>query len=318
MRKLRHIAEYLAVRVALSLIQAVSMETCQTACRWLAWLAADVLRLRGRVVTENLRIAFPDKSDDERRTIARQMWDHVLLMVCEIAHIHRKIHETNWRSRVEIYNKREWIRVIGRREAKICLTGHLGNFEALGHISSFWGFRTYTVARTLDNPYLDRLVGRFRESMGQKILPKSDSAGQADEVLQTGGILALLGDQHAGPKGCVVDFLGRPASCHKAIALFALLNRSPVMVITCVRREKPLHFTMGMDVLLDPANNPPEFGGLEELTQWYNDALAARIREVPDQYWWLHDRWKDTQRPERRKRRAKARGAGPDAQRPAA
>src|SRR5262245_34101729 len=102
MRKLRHVAEYLAVRVALSRIQAVSMETCQAACRWLAWLAADVLRVRGRVVEENLRIAFPDKSPQERQAIARAMWDHVLLMMCEVAQIHRKIHETNWRNRVEI------------------------------------------------------------------------------------------------------------------------------------------------------------------------------------------------------------------------
>jgi len=317
LRNLRHIAEYLAIRIAISLIQAVSIETCQAACGWLTWLAADVLRVRGRVVEENLRIAFPEKSDSERRAIARRMWDHVLLMVCEVAHINRKIHCTNWRSRVEVYNKREWIRVISRPGAKVCLTGHFGNFEALGHISNFWGFRTYTVARTLDNPYLDRLVNRFRESMGQRLLPKSDSAGQADEVLQTGGILALLGDQHAGKKGCVVNFLGRPASCHKALALFALLNRAPVMVATCARRGKPLHFSLGMDAVLDPADDPPEFGGVEELTQWYNDALAARIREQPDQYWWLHDRWKDTQSAKRRPRKAAA-SAPPAAQRPAA
>lgn len=317
-RKLRHVAEYLTVRVALSLMQAVSIETCQAVCVWLAWLAADVFRLRGRVVEENLRIAFPEKAESERREIARRMWNHVLLMMCEIAHIHRRIHETNWRSYVEIYNKREWIRGVGRRGPKVCLTGHFGNFEALGHVSSFWGFRTYTVARTLDNPYLDRLVNRFRESMGQRVLPKSDSAGQADEVLKTGGLLALLGDQHAGRKGCVVEFLGRPASCHKALALFALLNRAPVMVVTCARAEKPLHFRMGLDALLDPADDPPEFGSVEELTQWYNDALAACIREQPEQYWWLHDRWKDTQAVKRRKRKTAATMAEAEAQRPAA
>src|SRR6185436_16041496 len=111
---------------------------------------------------------------------------------------------------------------------------------------------TYTVARTLDNPYLDRVVSRFRESLGQKILPKSQSAGQADEVLRTGGILALLGDQHAGNKGCIVDFLGRPASCHKALALFALLNRAPLMVATCTRLDRPFHFRMQMDAVLQP------------------------------------------------------------------
>jgi Kdo2-lipid IVA lauroyltransferase/acyltransferase len=148
-------------------------------------------------------------------------------------------------------------------------------------------------------------------------LPKSDSAGQADEVLQTGGILALLGDQNAGRKGCVVDFLGRPASCHKALALFALLNRAPLLVATCTRTDKPMHFVMSMDSYVDPAANPKEFGSVEELTQWYNDVLASRIRQQPEQYWWLHDRWKEVPAAKRRKRKP-ARPAAGQVERPAA
>jgi len=301
-RAARHLAEYLLVRIFLSLIQAVSLETCQTVTRWVAWLACDVLQIRGQTVAENLRIAFPEKSDAERRAITRGMWEHLLLMVCEVAQVNRKIHETNWRKYVETYNQREWIHVIGTRRAKVCVTGHFGNFEALGHVCSFWGFCTFTVARTLDNPYLNELVNRFRESMGQHILAKSHSAGQADEVLSTGGLLGLLGDQHAGPRGCIVDFLGRPASCHKALALFALLNRVPLLVATCARAGKPMHFRMGMDAVIDPATDPPECASVEELTQWYNDVLERRIRQQPEQYWWLHDRWKDLE-PRKRKRK---------------
>jgi KDO2-lipid IV(A) lauroyltransferase len=200
-------------------------------------------------------------------------------------------------------NKRQWIRAVRGLGPKVCVTGHFGNFEALGHATNFFGVRTYTVVRTLDNPYLDRLVAQFREFMGQRLLPKNDSAGQADEVLQTGGILALLGDQHAGKKGCVVDFLGRPASCHKALALFALLNRAPLLVATCTRTDRPLRFLLKMDGVVDPATNPAEFGSIEELTQWYNDVLADRIRQQPEQYWWLHNRWREISAGKRRKKR---------------
>jgi KDO2-lipid IV(A) lauroyltransferase len=300
---LRHLAEYFIVRVAISLIQAVRIETCDMVCRWLAYFAADVMKIRGRIVEENLRTAFPEKSDAQRRQIAQKMWHHLLLMVCEVAHLGRKIHETNWRKHVTIGNKREWIRAVSLFGPKVCVTGHLGNFEALGHVSNFWGIRTYTVVRTLDNPYLDRLVTRFRQQMGQRLLPKSDSAGQADEVLQTGGLLALLGDQHAGKKGCVVDFLGRPASCHKALALFALLNRSPLLVVSCVRTAGPMRFEMKMHAMVDPDANAEQYGGVEELTQWYNDKLAAQIREYPDQYWWLHNRWREVAGKKQRKQR---------------
>jgi Kdo2-lipid IVA lauroyltransferase/acyltransferase len=314
---LRHLTEYLAVRAALSLVQALSPGACAAATRWFAWLAADIFRIRGRIVDENLAIAFPEKSSAERQEIARQMWRHLLLMVCEIALLQRKIHETNWRRYVTLPNKREWILAVGQAGPKICVTGHFGNFEALGHVSNFWGFRTYTVARTLDNPYLDRLIARFRQSMGQRILPKSDSAGQADEVLQTGGILALLGDQHAGRKGCVVDFLGRPASCHKALALFALLNRAPLLVATCSRGKRPLEFIMQMDAMVHPATDADAYGSVEDLTQWYNDVLSHRIRCDPEQYWWLHDRWKETPTAKRRKRKA-AKLTGDQLERPAA
>jgi KDO2-lipid IV(A) lauroyltransferase len=226
MRRLRHLAEYLAVRVSLSLIQAVSLETCQACIRVVAWLAADVLKVRRRVVDENLRISFPDLSEGERKRLARAMWEHLLLMVCEVAHVQRKLHDTNWREHVTDYNSRELLRLAFSRRPTVAVAGHFGNFEICGFMAGFWGVRVYTVARPLDNPYLDRLVLRFRQSMGHRILPTSDSAGQADEVLQTGGMLVLLGDQHApGRIGCVVNFMGRPASCHKALALFSLLNR---------------------------------------------------------------------------------------------
>ncbi len=314
---LRHLAECFAIRVALSLIQAVRIETCESACKWLAWLAADVLRIRGRVVDENLRIAFPEKCEAQRKTIARRMWEHLLLMTCEAAQLQRKFHETNWRKYVVVPRKRDWIHVASRPGPKVCVTGHFGNFEALGHVSNFWGFRTYTVARSMDNPYLDRFIARHRQAMGQRLLPKTDSAGQADEVLQTGGILGILGDQHVGRKGCIVDFLDRPASCHKALARFALLHRAPLLVATCVRAGRPLHFTMQMDAVVNAVDNPDEFSSVEDLTQWYNQVLERRIREQPEQYWWLHDRWKEVPAGRRRKRK-KAAAVNAEAERPAA
>jgi KDO2-lipid IV(A) lauroyltransferase len=302
----RHIAEYFAVRVLLSLIQAVRIETCDVVCRWLAFWAADVLKIRGRIVQQNLEFAFPEKSEAERAAITQRMWHHLLLMVCEIAHLGRKIHETNWRKFFFLPNKRQWIHAVNGPGAKVCVTGHFGNFEALGHATNFFGLRTYTVVRTLDNPYLDRLMTQFRQFMGQRLLPKNDSAGQADEVLQTGGILALLGDQHAGKKGCVVDFLGRPASCHKALALFALLNRAPLVVATCTRTDRPLRFLLKMDGAVNPETNPEKYGSVEDLTQWYNDVLAARIRHEPEQYWWLHNRWRDVAAKKQRRKRPAA------------
>ena len=308
LRRLRHLAEFLLCRIMLSLVQAVSLETCQTAVRLLAWVACDLIGVRRRIVDENLRISFPDLTPDERRRLARKMWEHLLLMCCETAQVQRKIHETNWREHVADYNMRELLKHAFSKRPVVSVAGHFGNFEVCGFMAGFWGIRTYTVARTLENPYLDRLVLRFRQAMGQRMLPKVGSANQAEEVLETGGMLVLLGDQHAGKVGCAVSFMGRPVSCHKALALFSLMNQAPMLVVNCTRGDGPMQFEMGLDGVVDPLENPPQAAGVKELTQWYNDVLEACIRKRPQQYWWLHDRWKDcslyARRPKKKKKPA--------------
>jgi Kdo2-lipid IVA lauroyltransferase/acyltransferase len=292
--RMGHLAVYLLVRVLLSLVQALSIESCAAAARALSILLHDVLRIRHKIVAENLATAFPHTSQSERRRIARRMWQHLLVMVAEIAHAPRKIHDSNWRNYIEITPKPELVGLMLEPRPRVCVTAHLGNFELGGYLTGLLGFPTFTVARTLDNPYLDAFVNRFRESKGQYILPKVGSAPQADAVLSTGGTLVLLGDQHAGPKGCWVEFMGRPASCHKAVALFTLLSGAPMLVVACTRRDRPMQFTLELVGVVDPAAAPCDaLTGVQQLTQWYNDVLAAQIRRQPDQYWWLHRRWRD-------------------------
>jgi len=301
---LRHLAEFAAVRISIALMQAVSIGTCRTVCRLLAWLACDVIRLRTKIVEENLVHAFPDASPAERHRLARAMWEHLILMVCEIAQAPRKIHETNWRKFIAVHRKRDLILAFLSPRPKVIVTAHFGNFEVGGYIMGFWGFPTFTMARPLDNLYLDRFINRFRESMGQTIIPKHGTAELADSLLGTGGTLVLVGDQHAGDKGVWVDFFSRPASCHKALALFALLNKAPMLVSGVRRLDRPLRFEVRLADMYDPAQpGDDELGGVTELTQWYNDVLEDEIRQAPDQYWWLHNRWRDPPPGRKRKRR---------------
>ena len=113
-----------------------------------------------------------------------------------------------------------------------------------GYVLGILGFPTYTVARTLDNPYLDRFVNRFRAGTGQHIIPKNGGYQQILDVLAGGGTMTFLADQYAGPKGCWVEFFGRPASAHKAIALLALDNDARVSVCAARRLGRPMQFEL--------------------------------------------------------------------------
>jgi KDO2-lipid IV(A) lauroyltransferase len=124
------------------------------------------------------------------------------------------------------------------------------------------------------------------------MLPKQGSRDMIQEVLERGGILTLLGDQAAGKKACWVDFFGRPASTHKAVAAFSLANGAPTMVSYARRLDKPLHYEVGPEAICDPRESSFAFGSIPLLAQWYTDHLETLIRRSPDQYWWLHRRWK--------------------------
>jgi KDO2-lipid IV(A) lauroyltransferase len=285
---------YVAVRVLICLAQAIRIETCQVLARLLAVLVNDVVRLRSDVVDENLRNTFPDLSETERRRLARQMWEHLLLMVGEIAHAPRKIHRANWRDHISFRGRREIVRCLIDPRPTVLVTGHIGNFELGGFATGLLGFPSFTVARTLDNPYLDRYLNSFRGANGQFILPKQGSSAQVQAVLARGGVLSLLGDQHAGPKGCWVDFLGRPASCHKAIALFPMTSGAPLLACATTRAGGPLKFRISLLGALDPATSPEAVSSVSDVTQWYNNRLEDAIRIAPEQYWWVHRRWKGT------------------------
>jgi len=305
---------YFVIRVFVCLVQAMRIETCHGLARQLAILSYDILRIRREVVDDNLGWAFPELAEAERQRLARSMWEHIFLLVCEIVHVPRKIHETNWRDYIRIPQQRTMVRYLLDPRPLVIVSGHFGNFEVGGVVAGLLGYPTFTVARPLDNPYLHRFINRFRGARGQFILPKIGSAPQVDAILRTGGTLAFLGDQHAGRNGCWVNFFGRPASCHKAVALFSLTQNAPLLLSYAVRRGGPLQFEVGQAGIFDPSVDKAE--DVRSLTQWYNQRLEAAIRTAPEQYWWLHRRWKDT-RPERRLAAAARRRDPPDATAPA-
>jgi len=295
---------YIAVRVFICIVQALPLDSGRKISAVAAWLMHDVLRMRANVVDENLAHAFPDLAPHQRAKLARRMWEHLFLLVLEVAHVPRKIHETNWRRYIRLRDVAPLMRLLVGERPVIVVTGHFGNFELGGYALGVLGFPTYTVARNLDNPYIDRYLAGFRAATGQHLIPKNGGYDQIEHVLSHGGTMAFLADQYAGEKGCWVEFFGRPASAHKAIALLALEHDAPVAVCYARRLHGPMEFEMVSAAIADPRDTAADLGTVRDITQWYTRQLEQAIRVAPEQYWWVHRRWKDT-----RKKRASQRAA---------
>ncbi len=295
---------YVIVRVLICIVQTMRIESGRAVARWLAWVFCDVIGLRGRVIDENLAHAMPKLSAAARKRLARRMWEHLFLLVLEVAHAPRKIHETNWREYMRLGGVAPLLRAMISGRPVIVVTAHFGNFELGGYGLGILGFPTYSVARPLDNRYLDRFLARFRGATGQHLIPKNGGSAQIEHVLSHGGVMAFLADQYGGEKGCWVDFFGRPASVYKAIALLALEYDALMAVCTSPRADGPMRFGMDLDGILDPRDVGNEVSSVQQLTQWYTGQLEAAIRRHPEQYWWLHRRWKDTRKPRAQRRKA--------------
>ncbi len=284
---------YLLVRIMIAVLQALPLETCHRCTRPLVWLVADVFKVRHRVLHENLSLSFPEMPESERTELVRRTWEHLLLMVVEIAHAPRKIHQTNWRDHIHLRNDRCLVsNMLSKRPAMIVL-GHFGNFEVAGQVVGLLGLPTFTVARPLDNPFLHDMVEESRTRNGQVILPKQGSGPEVEAMLAEGGTLTVLCDQSAGRKGCWVDFFGRPASTNKAMAVFALSYDAPMMVSYSRRlNNKPLQIEIGLCGDMDPREETGELKTIPGLTAWFTKCLEGAIRRDPEQYWWVHRRWK--------------------------
>lgn len=286
-------AVYLLVRLVVAVLGIFPYESCQGVVRFLAFLFTDVFPVRRSVLNENLSIAFPDADPSERRCLIFAMWRHLLLMGIEFFIGRRVLHETNWRRYVRIVDGRNKVRLFFSNRPLILVTGHFGNFEMGGHVLGLLGYPTFSVARSLDNRYLNRYVGAMRESTGQYLLEKNGGYEDILDVLENRGIVAFLADQSAGPRGCWVDFFGRAASAYKAMALMSLQYSAPILVCHCTRiKGEAMRFELAPVDYFDPLDPPEGIESVFEITQWFTSVLEKNVRRQPEQYWWLHRRWK--------------------------
>jgi KDO2-lipid IV(A) lauroyltransferase len=305
-------AVYLLVRAIVCILQAISF---QSACRFaglLAWLLYHLDRRHRLVADDNLRHAFPDLDARRRDNLVRAVYRHFCTLLMEMVHLPRKLHASNWRNHLDLDNARPLVEELLGTRSVLFVTGHLGNWELGGYSLGLLGFRTYAIARRLDNPWLDDFLRRFRERTGQGILDKNDDFARIQAVLASGGGLATLADQDAGQRGQFVDFFNRPASTHKAVALLSLRFNVTLVVLGTLRTEPspdahgfhPYSGAMEYAVFVADVIRPEEYesrpDAVAAITRRFSAALEELVRRAPEQYFWLHRRWKHQPRTKRK------------------
>jgi KDO2-lipid IV(A) lauroyltransferase len=287
---------YLVLRLFVGILRALPFATaCRIACG-LAWVARQVDRRHRLVARENLQHAFPGRySPVELDRLVARVYQHFFLMIAEIVHLSRLVHRNTWRRYFGYATPEDGRRCI---DALTCgrsiliVTAHFGNWEVSSYVTGVLGFKLHAIARPIDNPHIDAWLRRWREESGQKMLAKKGDFDQIEEVLKTGQALGTLGDQDAGARGLFVNYFNRPASTHKAVALLAIEHNVPMLVIGCARVGGPMCFRVYVEDFIEPEAYASRPDAVRVITERFTSSIERLVCRHPEQYFWLHRRWK--------------------------
>jgi KDO2-lipid IV(A) lauroyltransferase len=310
-RNIRHRLEYLLFqtgRLTISLLPIRLASMMADVIGWCVFRLIPGKLTRYQVARDNLNTAFGDSlSDAAADRIILGMWQHLFRMVVEIIQLPRQFRLFDCNEVLDFHNRNWCVQTLCSQRPVLMLGGHFGNWEVSVNTFGHFGFPMGVVARHLDNPYLNRWFQRFRESSGNHMIMKHGAGQELAEILENNGMAALLCDQDAGRSGVFVDFFGKPASTFKSIGLLAMQYDALILVGGAYRlppaKQKGARWVR-FDLATQDVIDPRDFTGpnsLNEITQRYTSALESLIRRAPEQYFWVHRRWKSEPRSRRRR-----------------
>jgi len=245
----------------------------------------------------NLRLAFPEWTERQRRTILKKMARNLGWMAVEFARFPRYTKD-NIEGVVVLDGHENFLDGVRRGKGVIYLTGHIGAWELSSYAHALYGYPLHYMARPLDNRPLDAMVNAYRGLSGNLPIYKNEAARVMLKVPKNAGTVGLLADQNTMPtEGVWVDFFGTPACTTTGIARIALHTDAAVVPGYSfwdenlrkyrLRFEPPVELVRTGDLERDIVIN----------TQKFAKVIEQIIRTYPDQWVWVHARWKN--RPER-------------------
>lgn len=252
---------------------------------------------RRNISLQNLRNTFSgSKTEKEIRRIARLSFKSFILTFMEVVKLRHLYASPDGMDKIR--NITEGLDVLFLKAKKahdesggcIFVTPHIGNWEILPHVSALAGIPLVVVARPIDNEYLERLIYQNRAATGQIIIPKKNAFLVLQKTLNAGKSIGILPDQST-MNGIVVDFLGRKATTTPVPALLSVIHKRPIVVVACCRKDRHNFEGFVCDPIW-PGEYKSEKDEIYRLTAEMNRNMESIILKHPEQYLWMHNRWK--------------------------
>lgn len=233
-----------------------------------------------------------DMGEREIRQNVWRMYQHFGIAMIELVRLPQVPTEEIYRTYLWHGNDILARKLVAEGKGLIYCTGHVGNWEASGFYGARLGLMNGAIARPLDNPLLNRLLVDIRTSWGMTVYDKIGAMRHVMRDLRRGKSIGILVDQDAGKRGTFVPFFGIPASTLTIVADLAIRTGAPVLVAASFRDPKPMHFRVDALGPLRAIPGAPRDQERIRLTREMNRMMEALIRQHPEQWFWVHRRWK--------------------------
>jgi KDO2-lipid IV(A) lauroyltransferase len=278
------------VRLLSRLLTLLPYTALQRLGRALGWFMGRVLRHRRAQVLDTLARCFPDKTETERARIADGMYRHLATMTLECLRFADR-QGGAFRDWVDIEGAEHAEAALARGRGALVLMGHMGNWELMGLAVAHRWSPVNAVVRPQHNRAFDAYWRASRERMGVRLLPHLHAFRDCLKALGRNEPVAIIIDQNMRKhRGIFVEFFGRPACTTPGLAYLAAQSQAPVVPAYMVRGPDGRHTLHMLPPLAPPADRRPET--IHATTQAYTRIWEDIVRRHPDQWIWLHKRWR--------------------------
>lgn len=289
---MRQRLEYALAWLIIKFVGALPRPLARAAAISLAW-AVYVLHVRLRHVgRRNLALAFPEKSRHERAGILRGVFTHFGRQLAEVCLFPRYTRENV--AKVVVYDGFEnFERALTRGKGVLFLTAHLGGWELSAFAHSLCGHPLHVVMRPLDNAYLDRLTRRYRTMHGNQMIDKDDNVRGLLSAMKAGETVGILMDTNmTPPQGVFVDFFGIPACTASGMARIAMRTDAAVVPGFTIWDPALRKYRLRFDPAINLVRTGDDDADIIANTALFTKVIEDYVRRYPDQWLWVHRRWK--------------------------